>query len=263
MAWIPSLWSSSSFWEGVEYIAETTVIIGATFELLADFEHILKGDEKKERRHRVAKWAAIALIIGLAVGLGALVRTNRLFTDTITTLYGQARDANNRANATENARIAMLEELKPRNFTKEQMDAFIAAIKGKVPTLNVFTIAIDAEASRYGEEILYGLQEAGVKVSWYRMREAYFNVPGVSLMGLTLVDNPKNIVALRDILFEAFCGKPIRVCVLASIGPDPRFPRTPTPSLYIGLKQPPFMAAPGFVKGSQAIRLPAPVADIK
>src|SRR6266478_3957612 len=90
MAWSLSFWSSSCFWEGVEYAAEAIVIIGATIELLADFEHILRGPEKKKLRKRVEKRAAIGLIIGLGIELGALVRTNQLFSE-------ETQDANNRA----------------------------------------------------------------------------------------------------------------------------------------------------------------------
>src|SRR5580704_3052871 len=102
MNWISSLWASSSFWEGVEYFAEATVITGALFEVLTDFEHILKGEGKKELRRRVEKWAAIVLVVGLAIGLGALVRTNQLFSETIASLYGEARDASNRATIASN-----------------------------------------------------------------------------------------------------------------------------------------------------------------
>ena len=49
-----SLWPSAAFWEGVEYLAEAVVIIAALFEVLADFEIILRGDDKRELRKRVA-----------------------------------------------------------------------------------------------------------------------------------------------------------------------------------------------------------------
>jgi hypothetical protein len=97
MDWIASVWSSSAVWEGVEYVAEATVIVGCLFEGLTDFELILKGHENEKRRKRAEKRAFLILIVGLALGLTALVRTNQLFTDTITNLYGQARDANIRA----------------------------------------------------------------------------------------------------------------------------------------------------------------------
>ena len=81
MAWTACVWSSSDFWELLEYVAEAIVIAAAAFEFLAEFEHILKGERNRETRHRVGKYAAIGLIIGLGVELGALVRTNQLFSD--------------------------------------------------------------------------------------------------------------------------------------------------------------------------------------
>jgi hypothetical protein len=97
MTWIASLWSSSFAWEGVEYVAETVVVICALIEVLADFEHILKGDENKTLRKSVEKRAAIGLVLGLAIGLVALVRTNSLFTDEIASAHREAREASDRA----------------------------------------------------------------------------------------------------------------------------------------------------------------------
>jgi hypothetical protein len=77
----------------VEYATEAIVIVGATIELLADFEHILKGKEKELLRKRVEKHAAIALIVGLSLGFGALVRTNELFTEEIVAADSRAADA--------------------------------------------------------------------------------------------------------------------------------------------------------------------------
>ena len=89
-------------WEAIEYTAEAVVIIGCLFEGLADFEFILKGHENDKKRQRVERAAFLVLIVGLALGLTALVRTNQLFTDTISVLYGEARDANDRAAAASN-----------------------------------------------------------------------------------------------------------------------------------------------------------------
>src|ERR1700682_1079750 len=97
MALIFSLWASASFWEGVEYVAEALVLAGAAFEVLTDFEYILKGDANRPVRHRLARIAAITLVVGLAIELGALVRTNSLFTDEIADSYHAAKDANNRS----------------------------------------------------------------------------------------------------------------------------------------------------------------------
>jgi hypothetical protein len=88
-----SCWSSTEFWEWMEYIAEAVVVISAIVEFLTEFEHILKGDEKEELRHRVSKYATLALIVGLAFELGALARTNKLFSDTIASLYKETEKA--------------------------------------------------------------------------------------------------------------------------------------------------------------------------
>ena len=107
MTSIASLWFSSSLWEGIEYTAEALVVICALIEVLAECGHILKGDENKTLRKSVEKRAAIGLVVGLAVSLGALVRTNGLFTDTIASAYREARDAGDRAtDANGKAKIA-------------------------------------------------------------------------------------------------------------------------------------------------------------
>jgi hypothetical protein len=97
MAWIASLFSSlassTPFWEGIEYSAEAIVVIGAVGEFLTEFEYTLKGDDKKVLRHRIGKLAAIVLIVGLAIELGALVRTNQLSSKTLVALYQQASQA--------------------------------------------------------------------------------------------------------------------------------------------------------------------------
>jgi hypothetical protein len=128
MDWI-SFWSSSKFWERSEYIAEAIVIVGAVVEVLTDFKHILKGDEKRDLRERVGKYAAIVLIFGLALELLALARTNQLFDITIASLTTEARDANKRATeaqdraATAETRTAEVEEsVAPRRLTASQRE---------------------------------------------------------------------------------------------------------------------------------------------
>jgi hypothetical protein len=93
MTWIDSLLSSTEFWEWVEYVAEAIVVIGAVGEFLTEFEYILKGENQKSLRHRTGKLAAIVLIVGLAIELGALVRTNQLSSRTLASLYQEAKGA--------------------------------------------------------------------------------------------------------------------------------------------------------------------------
>lgn len=102
MSWVVSLWGSVAFWEAVEYAAEALVFCGAAFEVLADFEYVLKGAENVPVRHRLARVAAITLVVGLALGLGALVRTNALFSDEINSAYRAAVDASGQATRASN-----------------------------------------------------------------------------------------------------------------------------------------------------------------
>jgi hypothetical protein len=101
MAWKASLFSflvsSTPFWEGVEYSAEAIVVIGAIGEFLTEFEYVLKGDDNKTLRHRFGKLAAIVLIAGLAIELGALVRTNQLSSRMLAGLYKQTSAAESQA----------------------------------------------------------------------------------------------------------------------------------------------------------------------
>jgi len=57
-----SFWSSSAFWERLEYIADAIVIIGAALEYLTEFEHIFKGCENEKKRHRIGKVALQSVI---------------------------------------------------------------------------------------------------------------------------------------------------------------------------------------------------------
>ena len=103
--------------------------------------------------------------------------------------------ANERAARERRARTAMLLQLQPRDFTKKQMDDFVASIKGKVTDLNVFTLP-DPEAAQYGFEVIEGLQRAGVKVAWYPTTSPYFLIPGIDSSGLTIYESPGRKVGI-------------------------------------------------------------------
>jgi len=88
-----SLISSLPFWEDAEYLAAAIVVCGAVGEFLTEFEYVFKGDDNEESRHRFGKYAALLLIIGLGIELGALVRTNQLSSSMLANLYKEASDA--------------------------------------------------------------------------------------------------------------------------------------------------------------------------
>src|SRR5437899_1435038 len=73
-----SLESSLAFWEVVEYIAGGVVIVGAAGEGLGEFTNFLGAKRCHERKDLILKVSTIILIVGLAVELWGLVRTNEL-----------------------------------------------------------------------------------------------------------------------------------------------------------------------------------------
>lgn len=135
---ILTIWASASFWEGVEYFSEAIVITAAVIELLCDFEHILKGEDKKALRRRVEKWAATVLVAGLGIELGSLVRTNQLFDVEIGAANGRAIEAIRRADREAKARVEIetrLVELGPRAnlLNGKNRETLISATKAFAP----------------------------------------------------------------------------------------------------------------------------------
>src|SRR5690242_12571246 len=95
-------------------------------------------------------WATV-ILIGLTVisGAGALVTGNTISKrqeQQLADAGRRAAEANARAEKEATARAAMLLQLKWRDFSKEQMDAFVDLVKGHLAELNVFTLP-DPEAS--------------------------------------------------------------------------------------------------------------------
>ncbi len=158
--------------------------------------------------------------------------------------------ANERTEKERKARTAMLLQLQPRDFTKKQMDAFVASVKGKVTELNVFTLP-DPEAAGYGFEVMEGLQRADVKVAWYPTTSPYFLIPGISSSGLTLYESPGRKVGIP--LMEAFLKAGQSMAWFTPERPSDQdrpgvisLSSVPSPALFIALKQPAFSWLPGY-----------------
>lgn len=200
----------------------------------------------------VFDWATVVLIaLTVFTGAGAIITGNILGKRQAQ----QIADANERAEKEAKARVAMLAELKWRDFTNEQMDTFVATVKGTITELNVFTLP-DPEAARFGFTVMHGLQEAGVKVHWYRVNAPYFFIPGISSTGLTLYESPNK--EATKVLSEAFVRVGQATMRLMPENPadqDKRLPAgsiplssIPSPTLFIALKQPAFAAMPGYLQ---------------
>lgn len=89
-------------WEILEYVGEALVFIGVVGEVFAEW--------REPERKKLAKVSSLVLIIGLALSLAALIRTNEYFNDTIASLNGQAADSSQKASeANERAAKATLD----------------------------------------------------------------------------------------------------------------------------------------------------------
>jgi hypothetical protein len=248
------LWAASASAGGLwSYGAAFVVLVGVIVESIAGLTEWIKPEKL---RKKVEKAGALVLILGLTGDLIG-IRMSQL---EIASLNLKAGTANELAAREQRARTAMLAQLQPRDFSKEQMEDFVASIKGKVADLNVFTLP-DPEASEFGFAVMAGLQRAGVKVSWYPTTSPYFLVPGVSSTGLTIWDDPTKRVSgtLADAFLEAgqssvgvFQDRPAGQDRPGVVSPS----SIPVPALFIALKQPAFVRFPEW--GGGAIRLPRP-----
>jgi hypothetical protein len=141
----------------------------------------------------------------------------------------------------------MLAQLKPRDFTAQQMDAFVAEIKGKITEVSVFTIP-DAEAFAYGLAIIDGLQNrANVKVHWYREPLTVLSVPGVGLTGVTIYESPRGTPpggTAHEVLMQAFVNA--EQFAVATTTPDVPLDKIPSPAIFVMMKPPAFMTMPGY-----------------
>jgi uncharacterized protein YdbL (DUF1318 family) len=87
---LAALKSSLEFWEIVEYVATTTVLIGVVGEYVAEFT---KFAEKRGIERKLGKLSTLILIVGLAAELLGLVRTSQLSGHLVASLEEQSSQA--------------------------------------------------------------------------------------------------------------------------------------------------------------------------
>jgi hypothetical protein len=247
-------WSNETFWEHTEYAGEAIVFLGCLGEFLTEYEHVLGGKERENRRHRLARGFAIVLMAGLAIELLALVRTNELFTRTIAALNqeaGLARkdagDAIERAAASDLARVQLEKGMAWRHLSEEQKRALCSFL---TPTgaerSNILSSPQDGEAWSYANEfanvlrscaISGGLGPSGHLGTMYWSSDVTFGV-WVKYSNLPHVDTPTvekrrlRATALRKALEE-------KGVTVAGIAIDETGSAMLEPYIYIGPRVPP------------------------
>jgi hypothetical protein len=149
-----------------------------------------------------------------------------------------AAEANERAEQERRARVAMLAQLKPRDFTRSEMDTFVAAINGKITALDLFILTDDPEVRSYGFSVNLALLRADVTI-----REHWLDRFPIASANTGLHVYEKPIGMVFDVLAEAFgrIGKS-----LATLNPELQREGLTSPSLFIGRMPPAFMTVPEY-----------------
>src|ERR1700680_5147895 len=183
---VASLDALLSWWEVVEYVAEAAVILGCAGEFVAEFTQV----RTPAWRHQFSRASLLILIVGLAVELGALVRTNSLSGREIALLNETARgfdariaeaqrgtaEANRDAKAaSEQAAEAELETAQlyaltaPRRLTPDQQRRIRDALKPFARrSIRLETYGLDGEGMVLGTQIMDALKAVPIIVGDFR-----------------------------------------------------------------------------------------------
>lgn len=234
--------SDAAYWLGsstrVAIISGTVLLVGLVGELPES------GRWKKSWLYELAKISVILSVFGELVGDAGIFKTS----DRLQQLTDKSISAN------VNTEKAMLKQLSPRDFTKDEFVDFVSALRGNIKRkVTVYTIP-DPEASQFGFEIAYALQEAQIPRDWVQLDRNEMSVPGIgpvagiSSTNVTLYDpgaasGDSEAKAEVDAFFAAAAKG--HVIVGATRPPKP-IPGVPIPSIFVGLKQPPFSWLPKF-----------------
>jgi hypothetical protein len=149
------------------------------------------------------------------------------------------------------ARLAMLDQLKPRDITRKQMATIVDAVRGHIGTVYLYPLA-DPEASRYLYAISETLKAAGVDAKLMLARDEKsgapifpdkFDVP-VSIVGVTAYEFPDaGDDGFVNVLVHAFAEAGISVVGLRSEKP---LPNVASPAIFIGRKPESFEQFPAY-----------------
>ncbi len=181
----------------------------------------------------------------LASGLQKTVDDARVVQ--IASLQNDTAKANERAQRSEAARVAMLMELQPRDLKPDQMDSLAAALRGHFKEIYIAGLS-DPEAMQFSFAIAEGVRRSGAtsllfldasKGSPARYwRE--FEVP-VASNGVTVYANKDDMPIIMEALVKA---------KVANVGgvpsPNQQFKGVPTPTIFVGLKPQPFSQFPAY-----------------
>lgn len=153
-----------------------------------------------------------------------------------------AAKAAERAANSELARLKMLAELEPRSLTDEKAKVLIGKIRGKLREITLLSVQ-DQEAASFAMALHFALQEAGVTV-----HRGFVPATAPAFSGLVLVfDKESEGGALAEAFATiGFSAVWFRQPPTSELGPF--MPGAPDRTLYVGVKQTPFIKMPWFPK---------------
>ncbi len=168
--------SAASFWEGAEYLGELLVIIGCVGEYFAEFREFPR--DPSARQH-FEKRCLKVLIAGLAIGLIGLFKTTQLSRLEIAELKAQAAKANERASASDLARLQTEKQLaesrlklaeleaktRSRRFTAEQRKRLVERFE-LIPKVDVkITCQVDPRTAQFVTDLVAVFTETHFNVA--------------------------------------------------------------------------------------------------
>lgn len=180
----------------------------------------------------------------------------------ITKALERAAEANRIAEEERTARAKMVGVLGQRRLTDEQGKKFMDAVREKLPPMHVLRI-MDAEALNFGMDLIFTLRVARVVVT-----DALLPIPadgsgymsGLIFMYDQKVPEQREAALLLNKLSAELKMDIILPCIGSPTTRDgsPVLPNVPLPSLYVGLKLPPFGDRPNWWINPRNWMPPAP-----
>jgi hypothetical protein len=201
-----------------------------------------------DRANQFYAWGWRASVAGAVItmcGVGLLWLGTRVrdhdFEESIADLHQRAAiseadtlEANKKLEIERGARLALLKETEPRDINAEQIEKFVAKIKGMVTELNVYSIP-DREAQRFGVVLTIALHKAGVKSEW---KPLYTFIPG-AFFGVLVYEPKEELASKMMTALAESTGLSIGRYLPMEPSPD-----IPSPAVIVGWQEQPLVRKP-------------------
>lgn len=160
----------------------------------------------------------------------------------------EAAEALGRAEKSEAARLAMLDQLKPRDLTKTQVKEIADALRGHFKEITVARLA-DPDAIGFANAISEAIRQSGAAPMILfdnskgpnRWLWTEWNVPA-SLTGVTVYASKDDMPLFLEALMKENTGG-----LIGEYAPNEQFSQVPIPTIFVGLKPEPFWQFPSYL----------------